>query len=130
MRSIAARWSSGRKWSAALLAAFLGSVVILANLAPARALLPSRSFCWSVRLFGLECPGCGLTRSMLAVARGDLSAALELNWLGVALFGLLLLFLLNRFHEHERARTKIDVVLATILVVLMIARTAGFYFTR
>lgn len=39
---------------------------------------------------GLDCAGCGLTRSFVAIAHGDLAGALALNWLGLPLFGLLL----------------------------------------
>ena len=32
-------------------------------------------------LFGVACPGCGLSRADALLVRGDLRAALELNWL-------------------------------------------------
>lgn len=35
--------------------------------------------CPFFRLTGLQCPGCGITRMLLAAARGDLSAALQAN---------------------------------------------------
>jgi len=39
---------------------------------------------------GISCPGCGLTRSFVALARGDLSTAWRFNPVGLLLFGLLL----------------------------------------
>jgi hypothetical protein len=40
-------------------------------------------------LTGLPCPGCGLTRSVVALAHADLTAAVHLHPLGPALVGLL-----------------------------------------
>lgn len=36
--------------------------------------------------FGLECPGCGLSRADAFLVRGDLQAAMALNWLIVPLW--------------------------------------------
>lgn len=36
-------------------------------------------FCPLASVFGVPCPGCGLTRATLALAHGDLSRALELH---------------------------------------------------
>lgn len=38
--------------------------------------------CGSRLWFGVDCPGCGLTRSFIALARGDLSASLAYNRVG------------------------------------------------
>jgi hypothetical protein len=42
-------------------------------------------------LFGIDCPGCGLTRSWVALAHGDLGASLSYHLLGPALFAFVLL---------------------------------------
>jgi hypothetical protein len=49
-----------------------------------RILLPDT--CWSHAVFGISCPGCGLTRSFTAMARGEIGAALQLNPCGPVLF--------------------------------------------
>ncbi len=42
--------------------------------------------CWSHAVFGIQCPGCGLTRSFTAIARGEVRAAFLLNPCGPLLF--------------------------------------------
>lgn len=39
-------------------------------------------FCVSQRLFGIRCPGCGVTRSVAALLHGDLTAAMTANVAG------------------------------------------------
>ncbi|MGI8795720.1 MAG: DUF2752 domain-containing protein [Acidimicrobiia bacterium] len=47
--------------------------------------LPSVVLCPLRRVTGVPCPFCGMTRSVTAVARGDLGASLALNPGGIAL---------------------------------------------
>lgn len=42
--------------------------------------------CATRRHFGFDCPGCGLTRSFIHIADGDLAAAWRLNWTSVLIF--------------------------------------------
>ncbi|HEX9982256.1 MAG TPA: DUF2752 domain-containing protein [Thermoanaerobaculia bacterium] len=42
----------------------------------------SLSFCVAQRIFGVRCPGCGVTRSVAALLRGDLAAAVSANVAG------------------------------------------------
>ena len=42
--------------------------------------------CMSRRVLGVSCPGCGLTRSFVAAAHGDLAAAVRWNPMGPVLF--------------------------------------------
>ncbi len=42
--------------------------------------------CWSRRIFGIACPGCGLTRSFVALAHGGVQSAFYFNPLGPILF--------------------------------------------
>ncbi|MDD2320045.1 MAG: DUF2752 domain-containing protein [Geobacteraceae bacterium] len=37
------------------------------------------SLCLIKNLFGIECPGCGLTRAFSALAHGDILAAMQFN---------------------------------------------------
>jgi hypothetical protein len=39
-------------------------------------------FCGSRTLLGVDCPGCGLTRSFVALAHGDLTRSLQFHRLG------------------------------------------------
>ncbi|HUP64489.1 MAG TPA: DUF2752 domain-containing protein [Thermoanaerobaculia bacterium] len=75
-----------------VIAAGIGSGILLlsALIAFARSrgidLLPGRSICWSIVFFDSPCPGCGLTRSFIALAGGDWEGAAALNMLGPPLF--------------------------------------------
>jgi hypothetical protein len=40
------------------------------------------TLCGSRALFGVDCPGCGLTRSIIALAAGDLSQSLQFHRVG------------------------------------------------
>ena len=63
--------------------AWLWALAGLAGLAAAAVLRlwvpgsgPETSFCFSRRVLGLPCPGCGLTRAFAHLAKGEWSAAL------------------------------------------------------
>lgn len=43
-------------------------------------------FCLIRRFTGLPCPGCGLTRSFCALAKGDVARSFGFHWLGPLLF--------------------------------------------
>lgn len=42
--------------------------------------------CFSRTVLGVSCPGCGLTRSFVAMARGDLEGSFRWNLMGPVLF--------------------------------------------
>ena len=44
--------------------------------------LPMPSMCMSKSLFDVDCPGCGLTRSLLCFFQGDLARSLALHRIG------------------------------------------------
>jgi hypothetical protein len=48
--------------------------------------LPLPDTCLSRTVLGISCPGCGLTRSFAAMARGEIVSALQLNPCGPLLF--------------------------------------------
>lgn len=60
-------------WALAGLAG-LAAAVVLRVWVPGSG--PETSFCFSRRVLGLPCPGCGLTRAFAHLARGEWSAAL------------------------------------------------------
>jgi hypothetical protein len=47
---------------------------------------PLPELCGWKRFFGVNCPGCGLTRCFIALAHGDLAAAWHFNPAGILLF--------------------------------------------
>ncbi|MBI84941.1 MAG: hypothetical protein CMJ81_17235 [Planctomycetaceae bacterium] len=52
---------------------------------------PLPSFCLVRRLFGLDCPGCGLTRSFICLAHGEIVTACRHNPAAAWLFSLVVL---------------------------------------
>lgn len=48
------------------------------------------STCNMQNMLGLDCPGCGLTRSFVSLAHGDISASLAFNPAGILMFGVVL----------------------------------------
>ncbi len=53
-------------------------------------LLPHVPLCAFLLLTGRPCPGCGMTRSILDLARGDVGGSLRMHPLGVVFAGLFL----------------------------------------
>lgn len=76
-----------RHWSMLILcgATIVASFVLTLNpdghvAAPGAVPLPA--MCGSRALFGIDCPGCGLTRSFVALAHGDCQKSLAFNRVG------------------------------------------------
>lgn len=91
--------------------------------------LPAGSFCWSRILLDRDCPGCGLSRSFIAMALGDLSRAFQLNPIGPLLFAILILIFVTRVAKWRGLRWPrfVDTALAMVTLVILLARTAWFY---
>ncbi len=72
---------------------------------------PLPEICMSHRLFGFPCPGCGLTRSTLAMVRGDLPAAFAFNPAGPFVFALIASQIPLRLYALWRIHRGLSVVL-------------------
>jgi len=60
--------------------------------------------CVSRRILGISCPGCGLTRSFVALAHGNIRMAIEANVMGPILFVMCWLqipYRIFRYSGHE-----------------------------
>jgi len=91
-----------RRRSAAFISTVcLGATIFLALFG--RALAPFMPGCAFHAVTGLHCPGCGATRAVFALLRGDFSAAISLNALFV--FGILPLLLILFVNETIIAAT-------------------------
>ncbi len=58
------------------------------------------SLCLFQNLFGVECPGCGMTRALSALGHGDYLAALQFNSLVLVVAPLLLFVFLRTILEE------------------------------
>jgi hypothetical protein len=92
---------------------------------------PRIELCWSKLLLGRPCPGCGLTRSFLALAGGDLPGAAAFNPLGPPLFlGFVLIAALTAvvifFPRLPIPRMGRALIVFSMLGALLL-RTASFY---
>jgi hypothetical protein len=67
----AARWSS------------LGWILAALALAAAAAMVPWRGECGFRVVLGADCPGCGMTRAVAALLRGDVAGSFRLHPLGI-----------------------------------------------
>jgi hypothetical protein len=53
-------------------------------------------FCLLKRLFCIDCPGCGLTRSFIAFSNGAIAESFHWHWLGPPLYVYMILVFANR----------------------------------
>ena len=85
--------------------------------------------CYSRAVFGVPCPGCGLTRSFVYVARGDWQAAWREHRLGWLLAGLVALQFPYRLWAIVRCRQtglrpELTTAFAVALMVLLVLNWA------
>lgn len=71
------------RWGVAL---FLSAILTAGWWLPVGA-LPSWTGCLLKRFSGWDCPGCGLTRSFMALPKGHIGEAFHFNWAGPILYG-------------------------------------------
>ncbi|MDB4945424.1 MAG: hypothetical protein JWP97_4958 [Labilithrix sp.] len=96
--------------------------------------------CGFAKIFGTPCPGCGSTRSMLALAHGDLDSYLRFNPLAPLMSALLGIVLVQAYVSLLRTGTfrgvahgrsgillaRAGVVVGVLELALWIARFGGF----
>src|SRR5438477_406599 len=87
------RWRYHLGWL--LLALVVLTIALVCRVPEAAVTLPGVAtplpeVCLSRRLFGLDCPGCGLTRCFVSLAHGEVSRAWRFNPAGLLWFAALL----------------------------------------
>lgn len=94
--------------------------------------LPAQNFCWSQLLLGEECPGCGLSRSFVALAMGRIERAFALNPIGPPLFAILLIVVATRIAKRMGLPwpRNADAALAIVTLLFLVIRTFLFYSGR
>mgnify|MGYP002778380261 CR=1 FL=1 len=120
---------------------FAGAVLLLSLLLPSPQngqILGVGSICTFKNVFGIPCPGCGLTRSFVAIARGQWAESFAwhplgpLLWLGVAIYFVAsLYFALFRAPFRVSMRLQLGAVLGVLLALfaVWILRLNGAFFS-
>lgn len=75
--------------------------------------------CMNKKLFGFECPGCGLQRSLVLLLEGDFMGALQMYPAIYTLLPLALILVLNRF-TNIRYYNSLIIGLSITSVVLIL----------
>ena len=96
------------------------------------AILGLPSICGFHYLFGMPCPGCGLTRAFVCCAHGHLTEAFLYHPLGPPLFAITVLFALTTpwrgsLRPTQRHQRLFWVALAAALAVTWVVRLDGFF---
>jgi hypothetical protein len=107
-----------------LLAAFVLSIRNESQVVLPLVQIPLPELCAARQLFGLSCPGCGLTRSFISLAHGDIATAWSYNPAGVWLFAILALQIPFRSIQLCRIRsqqTEFTIPWAAQFVLLILA---------
>ncbi|AFM24199.1 DUF2752 domain-containing protein [Desulfomonile tiedjei] len=93
--------------------------------------IPLADGCLSRKILGVSCPGCGLTRSFVAVAHGQFRLAMEYNAVGPALFMLCVLQIPYRiwaYFREDKVKGRLKWIHDRLGVVIWIAAAALFVF--
>ncbi len=117
---------------------FLGAAAVFCGLAAwlrwdLRHLFPP---CIFLKITGLRCPGCGGTRMVAFLVKGDIPTALYYNPLlllmAVVLVALLLWMLLRTFQKNWQPidlhiRSRLWILLPAVVAVFWVIRNTGWY---
>lgn len=82
---------------------FVGAALVASCILTQEWLDAAPVLCATKRLFGLPCPGCGMTHAWVATAHGDFATAFAANAFGPPLFAVAALWLGLRMSSRGRA---------------------------
>ncbi|WP_244526833.1 DUF2752 domain-containing protein [Pseudozobellia thermophila] len=81
--------------------------------------------CYTKKLWGFDCPGCGLQRAVVFLLKGDFLSAFEMYPAIYTILPLLVLLLLDGF-----SRVKINSLLIVSLTIASVALILGNYILK
>ena len=88
-----------------------------------------KSLCPSVIFTGFPCPGCGMTRALFSIVRGDFEAAWKFHPFAFAVIGFVILFVVWRYIllRDVRALNGILIGLVIGLILFYIYRMVKYF---
>ena len=87
------------------------------------------SLCPSVILTGFPCPGCGMTRAMLSILRGNFAAALKLHPFSYVLIIWLAAFAVRRYILQKEIKSMLKwlVVILVCMITFYVYRMVRYF---
>lgn len=87
------------------------------------------SICPVVNITGFPCPGCGMTRAVFAVCRGDFAFAWKLHPFVYVLIGYVVIFAFRRYVLQKEVKSMIQylIVIAVAMIGYYIYRMIRFF---
>lgn len=78
------------------------------------------AFCPMVIVFGIPCPGCGLTRAVTYLLSGQILQSLYINPMGIPIACILIYFFWNRYIIGKKAKGIIPLTVVAIILLLVL----------
>ena len=80
--------------------------------------------CLTKKIFGIDCPGCGMQRSVLLMMKGEFSAAFQMY---PAIFTLVILVVFSAIHLKLKFRNGHSIILILFIINIIIILTSYIY---
>lgn len=86
--------------------------------------------CVARMLFGIPCPGCGITRAFLLLAQGKIKEATIMHPFWIAIVVLLSAFLINRYFTKDKEMSKKVMSVLKICAIITLLLCIVYYMYR
>lgn len=86
--------------------------------------------CIFYQLTGYQCPGCGMTRAMSEIWKGNLYRAWEYNALSITVFPIICIYFFYRSIKEKRESTKGFSAVEYIFLVVLLGIVLGYGYFR
>lgn len=86
--------------------------------------------CIFFKLTGLQCPGCGMTRAMVEIGKGNFRAAFQYNALSLTVFPVLCIYMLFRLVHTEMNKGKEFYIWEYVVLIVLFLITIGYTYVR
>lgn len=86
--------------------------------------------CIFQKLTGWKCPGCGMTRAMVEISRGNLAKAMQYNALSLTVLPVVCLYLLYRLIREEGNKKEGFSIWEYVVLAVLLMITLGYAYAR